>query len=178
VTAAGIRFRRATPKDAGPLARGVLDGVADYASFAPPEWSAPSLQAETRHLETVLADEQVYCVLAERGGDLLGQISVMPSEQAAHPTGDPLLAHVSNLFVDRSQWGSGLATALQRAAAEAARERAFTELRLFVAEGQARARRFYEREGWRQRGEAWHDPVPGLAMVEYRYPLTRPPDAA
>jgi GNAT superfamily N-acetyltransferase len=172
VTAGGIRFRRASPRDAAPLARGVLDGIADYAAFAPAGWAPPSLRDETRHLEGVLADEQVVCMVAERDGAVLGQISVMPSRQAAHPTDDPHLAHVSNLFVDRSQWGSGLAGALQRAAAAAARERDFTELRLFVAEGQSRARRFYEREGWRRRGEAWHDPVPGLAMVEYRYELT------
>jgi hypothetical protein len=32
----------------------------------------------------------------------------------------------------------------------------------------ARARRFYEREGWRPAGDPHDDPVPGLSMVEYR----------
>ena len=51
------------------------------------------------------------------------------------------------------------------------RERGFTALRLFVAEGQARARRFYEREGWHAVTEPYLDPIPGLPMVEYRRPL-------
>jgi hypothetical protein len=54
---------------------------------------------------------------------------------------------------------------------DAARELGFSELRLFVAEGQARARRFYEREGWRPAGEPFDDPIPGLRMVEYRLPV-------
>ena len=81
------------------------------------------------------------------------------------------LAHLRNLYVARSQWGSGLATALLRTAERDARDRGFTALRLFVAEGQARARRFYEREGWRPQGEPFFDAVPGLSMVEYRRPI-------
>ena len=166
-----IRFRRATSADAAPLAQGVLDGVADYPQFAPAGWAPPPLEDEVSHLARVLADDRVYCLVAECDGALVGQVSVMPAQQAAHPVDDPGLAHLSNLFVDRTQWGSGLAGELTRAAAEAAREREFRELRLFVAEGQARARRFYEREGWRRLGDAWHDPVPGLRMLEYRLPL-------
>lgn len=171
MSTAALRLRRATSEDAPSLARGVIDGVADYPAFAPPDWRPPALADETRHLAAVLADERVHCVIAERDGAVVGQVTVMPAEQAAHPVPDPRLAHLSNLFVDRSEWGSGLAVALTRAAADAARERGFGELRLFVAEGQARARRFYEREGWRPRGDAWHDPVPGLRMLEYRMPL-------
>jgi GNAT superfamily N-acetyltransferase len=64
--------------------------------------------------------------------------------------------------------GSGLARRLHEAVLGAARERGFAELRLFVAAGQARARAFYEREGWRPAGDPFDDPVPGLPMVEYR----------
>ena len=42
---------------------------------------------------------------------------------------------------------------------------------LFVAEGQARARRFYEREGWEAVTEPYFDPIPRLSMVEYRRPI-------
>jgi hypothetical protein len=40
-----------------------------------------------------------------------------------------------------------------------------------VAAGQARARRFYEREGWLPAGDPFDDPTPGLTMIEYRYRL-------
>ena len=93
---------------------------------------------------------------------------MLPAARAPHPVDDPALGHVSNLFVRRDRWGSGLARALHAAAVAAARDRGFTELRLFVAAGQARARRFYEREGWAAAGAPFDDPVPGLTMVEYR----------
>jgi GNAT superfamily N-acetyltransferase len=168
-----MTFRRATVADAAELARGVLAGVEDYPAFAPPGWSAPTLAAETAHLEAVLADESVWCLVAEADGEIAGQVTLLPAADAPHPVGDPALAHLSNLFVRRESWGTGLARELLQAAVERARERGFTELRLFVAAGQARARRFYEREGWAAAGEAFEDPVPGLTMVEYRYALSQ-----
>lgn len=167
-----IRFRRATIADAEPLARGVLEGVEDYPSFAPPGWTAPSLEAELEHLRQSLPDEDVCCLVADCGGDLIGQITVLPAARAPHPVNHASLAHISNLFVRRDYWGAGLAGDLHRAALEAAGERGFTELRLFVAAGQARARRFYEREGWLPAGVPFDDPIPGLPMIEYRYTLS------
>ena len=167
-----VRFRRATIADAESLARGVLEGVEDYPSFAPPGWTAPSLETEVEHLRESLADEEVWCVVADSGGGLIGQITVLPAACAPHPVDNASLAHISNLFVRRDHWGTGLARDLHRAALDAAGERGFSELRLFVAVGQARARRFYEREGWRVAGDPFDDPVPGLTMIEYRYTLT------
>jgi GNAT superfamily N-acetyltransferase len=164
-------FRRAGSGDAEPLARGILEGVEDYPSFAPPGWTAPSPGAELTHLRERLADERVWCLVAESDGEIAGQITILPAEIAAHPVADPSLAHVSNLFVRRSFWGGGLARELHHRALEAAGERGFTQLRLFVAEGQARARRFYEREGWSAAGEPFDDPIPGLVMVENRLGL-------
>jgi predicted GNAT family N-acyltransferase len=68
--------------------------------------------------------------------------------------------------------GAEPASDLHRAALAAAGARGFTELRLFVAAGQARARRFYEREGWLAAGDPFDDPVPGLTMIEYRCTLS------
>ncbi|MGN6868545.1 MAG: GNAT family N-acetyltransferase, partial [Solirubrobacteraceae bacterium] len=117
-----------------------------------------------------LADADVCCLVAESGTELVGQITLLPAARAARPVDDSSLAHISNLIVRRDHWGGGLASALHRAALEAAHARGFTALRLFVAAGQARARRFYEREGWLPASEpfARHD---GLTFVEYRYRL-------
>jgi GNAT superfamily N-acetyltransferase len=167
-----IRLRRATSDDAEPLAALVIDGVAEYPSFAPPGWSAPSLTAEVEHLRVGLARQHVYCVAAEAGGEVVGQITVLPAARAPHPVDDPSLAHLSNLVVRRDHWGSGLARDLHRAALDAAADQGFAELRLFVAAGQARARRFYEREGWRAVSEPFFDPTPYLTMVEYRLGLS------
>ena len=155
-----IRIRRATSADAEPLARGVIAGVEDYASFAPPGWAAPSFQDELKEVRE-----------AESGSELVGQISLLPAARAARPVDDSSLAHISNLIVRRDHWGGGLASALHRAALEAANARGFTELRLFVAAGQARARRFYEREGWLPAGDPFDEPAWSLTFVEYRYSL-------
>ena len=48
------------------------------------------------------------------------------------------------------RWGSGLGTALHDAALAAIRRRGHTRCQLEVLEENARARRFYERRGWRQ----------------------------
>jgi GNAT superfamily N-acetyltransferase len=161
-----IRLRRATIADAEPLAQGVIEGVEDYPSFAPPGWTGPSFEAELKHLRQGLADPEVCCLVAESEGALLGQITVLPAARSPHPIDDSSLAHISNLFVHRDYWGCGLAADLHRAAVEAAGGCGFTELRLFVAAGQARARRFYEREGWRPVGEPFDDPRTGLTMIE------------
>lgn len=166
-----IALRPAVPADTEALARGAVEGIADYPAFAPPGWTGPAYGPELAHTRAVLADPDYHCVVAEAGGRVVGQVTVVPAAKAARAVDDPALGHLRNLYVDRSQWGSGLAGALMRAAVDDARTRGFAELRLFVAEGQARARRFYEREGWRAAGEPFFDPVPGLPMVEYRRPV-------
>jgi GNAT superfamily N-acetyltransferase len=168
-------FRPATPADAEALARGVVDGVEDYRAFAPAEWAPPSFSDEVQHVRPYLADPDVWCLVAEAGGHVVGQVTILPAARGPHPVQDPALAHFRNLFVRHEQWGTGLARALHAAAVKAARERGFTHLRLFVAAGQARARRFYEREGWVPAGEPFHDPGPGLVIVEYRRGLTDEP---
>jgi GNAT superfamily N-acetyltransferase len=119
----------------------------------------------------VLADPDFHCLVAELDGAVVGQVSTVPAAKAARAVDEPGLGHLRNLYVDRAQWGSGVARALMEAAVEDAARRGFGALRLFVAEGQARARRFYEREGWRRHGAAFFDAVPGLTMVEYRRPI-------
>ena len=166
-----ITLRRATPADAEALARGVVEGVGEYPAFAPAGWAGPSFEDELAHHRDDLEKPHFHCIVAERDGALVGQITVLPASRAAHPVEDPALGHLRNLFVDRSEWGSGLAARLHAAVVDAARELGFSELRLYVAEGQARARRFYEREGWKAAGEPFDDPVPGLRMVEYRLPV-------
>ena len=166
-----ILLRRAAPVDAEPLAHGVVEGVAEYPAFAPEGWTGPSFEDELSHHREDLGREDFHCIVAERDGEIVGQITVVPAAGAPHPVDDPELGHVRNLFVARSEWGSGLARQLHAAMVDAARGLGMTELRLYVAEGQGRARRFYEREGWLAAGEPYHDPAPGLRMVEYRRSL-------
>ena len=166
-----FQLRPATDADVQALACAVVDGVEVYRSFAPPEWSAPSLAHEVEALRALLADNDALCLVAEADGVLAGQVTILPAARAPHPVAGSALAHLRNLFVGRDFWGTGLARTLNAAAADAARERGYTEMRLFTPARQDRARRFYEREGWAQVGASFHDPGPDLAMVEYRYAL-------
>ena len=113
----------------------------------------------------------MWCLLAETESGLVGQVTILPVALAPHPVDDPALAHFRNLYVDPAMWGTSLARDLHAAAVDAARERGFAAMRLYSAAGQVRARRFYEREGWVLAGEEFHDPVPDLVIVEYRYTL-------
>jgi GNAT superfamily N-acetyltransferase len=77
--------------------------------------------------------------------------------------------HLQHLFVLPPWWGQAVADTLHERAVLAMRERDWPRARLFTPEGQARARRFYEKRGWVLAGLA-PEPVQGLgiALVEYR----------
>ena len=102
---------------------------------------------------------------------LAGQVTILPAARSPHPVAGSALAHLRNLFVGRDFWGTGLARTLNAAAIDAARERGYRRCACFTPARQERARRFYEREGWVQVGEPFHDPGPDLELVEYRYAL-------
>jgi GNAT superfamily N-acetyltransferase len=71
------------------------------------------------------------------------------------------------LFVRPAWHGHGTATALVRAAGAEALTRGFSHMRLWTPEGAARARRFYEREGWALTGRVHPKSDFGLPTVEY-----------
>jgi GNAT superfamily N-acetyltransferase len=166
-------LRPATDADAEALGRGVVEGIDGYREFAPPGWAPPPLADAIEHALELLHEPGACCIVAELDGRVIGQITVLPAERTRVPPEETGLGHLSFLMVDREHWGGGVARTLHAAALADARERGYAELRLFAAAGQARARRFYEREGWVQRGEAAFDPIPGLVMTEYRLRLGR-----
>jgi GNAT superfamily N-acetyltransferase len=168
-----MRYRAATPADAEAVARTVIDGFELYREFAPAGWEPPSLASELEPLPELLPDPRVWTRVAEHEGRIIGQISILPATMAGRPTDEPGLAHLRNLFVDRAHWGTGVATTLLRAGADAAQAHGFTAMRLFTPAGQARARRFYEREGWVAVGGPFPLASLGLDLMEYRYALSR-----
>ena len=143
-----------------------------YREFAGPDWPGFALEDEVRGFEELVVLEDFWSLMAEQDGELLGQVTIQSSETTRLPVGDPGLGHLRNLFVRQDQWGTGLARELHDAAVAEARARGYRELRLFAAAGQARARRFYEREGWVAAGPPAYEPQIGLEMVEYRLPLS------
>jgi ribosomal protein S18 acetylase RimI-like enzyme len=161
-------LRLATPADAERLAASVREGFDSYRSFAPPDWEPPSYENELALLREGLPQPDVWCMLAEAGGELAGHVAIRPSETWRYGSSGPGLAHFWQLFVKPAWHGSGVARALHDEALREARERGFTAIRLFAAAGQERACRFYEREGWTAEGPPYFLAGFGLPVVEYR----------
>lgn len=74
-----------------------------------------------------------------------GIVGVVECEHDPLPTGQPWL---NMLYVVPSAWGTGVATALHDDALAAVDRTRHRTVWLRVVEAQARARRFYERQGW------------------------------
>jgi GNAT superfamily N-acetyltransferase len=163
-------FRVAEPADARALGEALVAGFEGYRSFAPESWEPPGALGEVERFRTLLEDADAWFVVAERDGEVVGHSGFQPARTSMVPVEDDDLAHLRALFVDEEWWGSGLASELHgRALVEAAR-RGYGSIRLFTPAGQARARRFYEREGWQQDGEPRESGI-GIMTVEYRRKL-------
>ena len=163
--------RRATPADADALAEIVVDGFASYLEFAPAGWKAPDRLELALGFAVQLQTADRWCWIAEAGGAGVGQVAIMPVSLSRVPVDEPDLAHLSHLFVRRSAQGTGVAKRLLTLAHDEARAAGFTAIRLFTPADHARARRFYEREGWKPRGERFFEPPIGLDLIEYRVHL-------
>jgi GNAT superfamily N-acetyltransferase len=163
-------FRQAGPGDVDAVGRAVAAGFEGYRAFAPPFWRPPGGAAEVRQVRALIDAGKWWCLLAEEDGQLAGHVAFLPAAAGIEPVHDARLAHLRQLFVERSHWGNGLARTLHAAALEEASARGFRAMRLFTPAGQARARRFYEREGWVCICEP-RDAAAGLPTVEYRREL-------
>jgi GNAT superfamily N-acetyltransferase len=169
--AGDLEIRRATPRDAALLAALVVEGFESYREFARPGWVVPTFEQESLQLATTLARPSAWCALACDASGLAGHVGWLAAAEARRPVADPGLGHLWQLFVRRDRWGTGLAARLHSIGLEAAAEHGFTALRLYTPADHARARRFYEREGWTLRGEPFDDAAFGMAIAEYRREL-------
>ena len=164
-------LRAVRPDDAEVISVVLDEGFASYRSFAPQGWEPPA--GELEPLRTRLGDPDVWCFVAEAGGALAGHVSLMPaSSHRRWPSPRPDLGHLWQLFVRPAFWGTGLATELHTRMVCEAGIRGFREMRLFTPLGQSRARRFYEREGWRSVGDPFDERGFGMELLEYRRPIS------
>jgi GNAT superfamily N-acetyltransferase len=164
-------FRPATVADADRLAAVAVEGFETYRVFAPEDFQVPSADEIAGNLATRLETPTVWCMLAEQPSQVAGYVSMLPAADARRPVSDPRLVHFWMLFVRAPWWGTGLATRLHDAACTEAATRGYTAMRLFTPAEQARARRFYEREGWTLAGGPHPDDDLRISIVEYRRAL-------
>ncbi len=168
-------LRPARAADAERLARSVTDGFAAYSEFAPPDWRPPAYEQQVALLEQALPEPDVWCLLAEADDALAGLVVIRSAAEPPLSSPEPGMAFLWRLFVEPPWFGSGLALQLHDEALREARERGYSSIRLFAAAGQARARRFYEREGWVAAGPPFMQESFGMDVVDYRRSLTTPP---
>ena len=166
-----LEYRQLRPADFEAVARLIADGIAGFDQFAPLGWHPPHARDEVRALSAWDGDSDFWALLAVEGQTPVGYAAFVPAARhRSHPVPEATLSHLGQLFVSPAYWGHGIATTLLHSALDAARERGFTAMRLFTPEGQSRARRFYEREGFTAVAGPCEVGL-GLPVFEYRRSL-------
>ncbi|MCL3992520.1 GNAT family N-acetyltransferase [Streptomyces lavenduligriseus] len=120
--------------------------------------------AERRRERFARGDGPVVNLVAERDGRVLGWAAVGPYRDGETYTAD---AELYAIYVDPAHLGHGTGQALLAAAA--GRCPAGERLLLWVLKGNAPARRFYERAGFRADGTEEPFEVDGVPVPEVRY---------
>lgn len=159
-----IRVRNALPSDASAMARVQTDAWRDaYAGFLPDDLIASiTVERRTGQWTRAIASEHMSCWVAEVDQTIVGICSLGPSEE------HEAIGRIYTIYVVSPFWGRGVGARLWDAALDEIATR-FTGGELWVLESNARARRFYEREGWRFDGGVRQDASFGHPISEVRY---------
>jgi GNAT superfamily N-acetyltransferase len=107
----------------------------------------------------------VLVALSDEG--VVAMCAVGPFRGRAEP--DDPTGELWMLNADPSAFGSGAAIALHQAAMQTLADQGHRSVALWVVDRNPRARRFYEREGWRADGVERVDEVGGTPIQELRY---------
>ena len=165
-------LRPARIEDAEAIAETVRLGFDSFRAWAGPAFDPPPAAMELSRVREGLARPSTWAILASDGGAVAGHVAITQAREREEPRPDiPGLAHLWMLFVRPPWWGSGLAGRLNGLAVGEAAARGYAAIRLHTPAGNARARAFYEREGWSTDGAAIPEPLLGLDLVEYRRDL-------
>jgi GNAT superfamily N-acetyltransferase len=162
-----VTARLARPSDAETMTRSLHLGFATNRSFGPHAWAPPPFPNEIELARERLRSRHTWALMAEIAGEPAGHVAMFP-DAARDDT-----VYLWQLFVRPAWWGTGLAHALHEAFAEEARARGYRQGSLNTPAPHARARRFYERHGWRPAGppdDQWRFGIPTIA---YRCHLER-----
>lgn len=155
-------LRCATLDDLPELVETARQCFETYRSWAPRGWDPPATDLHLAGLRGRMAERGSWSMVAEAGGAVAGQVGASPAR------GERGTGHVWMLFLREPWWGTGLGPRLLDSALATARERGLARMRLQTPSEHARARAFYEREGWTTDGETIYEPMLGLVLVTYR----------
>ncbi|MCC8338757.1 GNAT family N-acetyltransferase [Streptomyces sp. R1] len=127
----------------------------------------PATDAERRRAVFTGASADVVNLVAEDDdGAIVGWACTGPYRDGERRTAD---AELYALYVDAGRFGSGIGQALLRESVRRCEAAGHARMLLWVIEGNARARHFYERAGFRPDGAEEPFVVEGVAVPEVRY---------
>lgn len=152
-----VDYIRPEPSHAHSLVLAVAIAFDGYRAEAPEGWRPPD-ELTPENVERVareLVDPTSFALMAMYQGDPVGHVLWIRREDHLH---------LRHLFVLEPWWGTGVARTLHARAVEAM---GGLPARLYTPAFQTRARRFYEREGWRLHAVE-EDEVFGAELAEYR----------
>lgn len=118
--------------------------------------------ARERFARRFATDADYDAFVAEDDGRIVGFVACGTAE------GEAQQRELFAIYVLPEAWGTAAAPGLMRAAVEAMRDRGAPDAILWVLDDNPRARRFYEREGWRADGTAESEYL-GLTVPLVRY---------
>ncbi|WP_169944569.1 GNAT family N-acetyltransferase [Microbispora sp. H11081] len=106
-------------------------------------------------------------LVAEADGSVAGFAAFGPGrDEDVDPAS---VGEVSAIYLRPEVWGAGVGARLMSAALDGLAAAGFEQAVLWVVDGNTRARRFYERGGWRPDGAVQRDESDGFPLTEVRY---------
>jgi GNAT superfamily N-acetyltransferase len=143
-----LSIREARPDEAEALAAIQREAsVAALAHIFPPERFPFPIDEVRERWRDAVADPELAVLVAERGGALVGVAGCRAE-------------WLDGLYVLPASWGEGVGRELHDDVLERLRAAGSARCHLWVLEHNDRARRFYERLGWRQNGDTRVVPFP------------------
>ena len=170
VPTAGTHVRGMTDADCEAVARIRIRGwQTAYAGLMPaPYLAALSVEEDTARRRELLAraGSPVVNLVAERAGEVVGWACHGPLRDDDVPAGD---AELYAIYVRADLLSTGVGRALVDVTLERCAAAGHGRIRLWVVEGNTRARRFYERAGFAPDGAEEPYEVAGASVPEVRY---------
>ena len=163
-------IRAAVPADARGIAEvHVASWLGAYRGLMPDETlEALDVELRAERWRKALEESSEGALVAEEGGAIYGWATVGRSRD---PDAGDDVGELYGLYLHPAHWGLGRGRQLHDAALDELRAQGFVEATLWVLESNARARGFYERQGWRTDGSVKSDRVGELRTLvdEVRY---------
>jgi GNAT superfamily N-acetyltransferase len=163
-----VEVRRASVSDAAAVARvHVRTWQAAYEHvFGEERLAGIDLGRRTETWTRLLGVGEEAVFVAEEDGRVIGFVSLGPARDLEG------VGELYAIYALPEAWGTGAGPALMRAGLEWLRDAGYSEAVLWVLDDNPRARRFYEREGWRVDGATREDEFLGVSVAEVRYRIS------